>query len=266
MRTFASISVVRLGAMCLVGLAFLGGCNRPVRESVQIGGASLSAGSAPAVEVVNPNGSVRVEVDGRLAEPMVFARIRPAPGSQLDPELAATFVSVSAEAADEGGREVLRVRAEDAPDAPESPRVQLVVRLPDTSGVTVRNARGPVELIGVSGPLDVESGYKGQAGGRVEVRAGEPMRVPVRLVTSDGPIFYQVPFGSTGVFDIRSEEGPARFLAHSGTVENVRIEGSRWTGVLNRGENPVELRSGRGLVRAHVIADPVSYVPNRFER
>lgn len=266
MRTSVSIGALKLGLVCIAGLVLLGGCNRPVREAVEIGGATLGAGSAPMVDVVNPSGSVRVEVDERLTAPTVFARIRPAPGSQLEPELAAAAVSVTAEASSEGDREVLRVRAEPDPDAAETPRVHLVVRVPDTAGVTVRNAGGAVELIGVSGPLDVENGYAGRPGGRIEVRAGEPVRGPVRLTTSEGPVFYQAPFGSTGRFDIRSAHGPARFTAHSGTVEDVRVEESRWTGVLNGGQNPVELRSGRGLVRAHIIENPVTYAPDWFER
>lgn len=251
-------------AAILAAAWVLGGCSGPAKQEVEVGGAGLSAASRPVLDVTNRNGSVRVEVDPLLSQPVVRAQISPGAGSELKAKEAAEHAWIAAETVNEGGREVVRILAEPKEGSPETPRIHLLVLTPPTSGVTVRNAGGAIELIGVAGPIEVENGIGGGPGGRVEVRTDEIMTWPVTLTTTEGPVFYQVPPESTGRFDISTESGKARFVAKGGSVGGVLAAEDRWVGTLNRGENPVTLRSGDGFVRAMVRRDPVAYVPNRY--
>lgn len=248
----------------LAAACMLGGCSGPVKQDIEVAGPGLSAAGRPALDITNRNGSVRVEVDPRLTQPVVQAKVRSASDSELKPKEAAEHVWVAAETVNEGGRQILRVLAEPKEGAPESPRIQLLIKIPPTSGVIVRNAGGPVELVGVGGPIEVENGIGGGPGGRIEVRTDEIMTYPVTLTTTDGAVFYQVPPASTGRFDILSEEGKARFVAEGGTVSDIQAAEDHWVGTLNRGDNPVILRSRSGYVRAMVRRDPIAYVPNRY--
>ena len=92
------------------------------------------------------------------------------------------------------------------------------------------------------------------------------MTAPAMLRTTEGQIIYQVGPGSTGRFELLTDNGPApQFSSRIGKVEDVRPEPQRYTCIYNGGDNPILLHSGDGLVRAAVMVDAGEYGPELWD-
>lgn len=254
----------------LVGLAVMsalfGGCaGRGSRVDVPVQGVRLPAEYGTKVHVTNWNGSVYVVADPRATEPRVTARVRPAGrGAPKSGQLPGT-VSIAAHASIEGAERLLTVTSVPANEPPAPVAVDLYVRVPKSNGVQVKNSGGPVELVRVGGAIEVENGSPGRPGGDVQVRTGDAMTEPSTLITSTGKVLYQVGPGSTGRFNLMTDEGEVQFSSRLGEVREVRPEPTRWRGVLNDGANQVVLHSGKGLVRVHVIENAGEYGPELWD-
>jgi hypothetical protein len=249
-----------LGVALLLFLP-LGGCNQ-ARMAVPVTGLELSRDYGPIVDVTNFRGSVTLEANPAKA-PLVQARVRPMSRSapRKGKELAAA-VHVTAINGVEGGRRVLRVVSTPAGDPPAEVAVDLYIRVPRTEGARVHNAGGDVDLIRVEGPVLVDNGAGGAAGGDVYVRTGAAMTEPVSLRTTSGDVTYQVGPGSTGRFEITSDRGPAEFFSRLGEVKQVQPEFGRYRGVLNDGANDVKIHTGSGVARAMVLPNSGTYGPD----
>lgn len=250
--------------LALVGVVVLGGCGRGARVSVPLSGVEIAPDFGPTVDVTNFRGSVRVVADERAKAPTVSARVRRLDRSLRirDKELAQK-ANITADSVIEDGRRLLRVVT--TPTGDEEVAVDLVVRVATTEGVRVRNAGGAVILEGIDGPVTVINGVGGASGGDVTVRTGEAMTDHVNLVTTDGTVLYQVGPGSSGAFYLETDAGDAEFYAKIGRVTEARPNGSKYRAVLNGGDNPISLRSGRGDVRVVVIENAGTYGPDHWD-
>ncbi|MBL9031519.1 MAG: hypothetical protein JNM80_07400 [Phycisphaerae bacterium] len=239
----------------VLALALLAaGCARTRPFDVPVLGERLPPELTTAVEVTNWNGSVRVEANPRLEAPEVSARVRRlVRGGPKGAELKQSAI-IRAIASFDDGRRILRVTT--APASPERESdvaVVLVVSVPRSENVVVRNAGGSVELVGVGGAIDVENGMAGVRGGDVVVRTGQPLTAPVSLASPQGLVHFQAGPGSSGLFDIASDSGAAEFVSKVGNVRDAKPEPGHFRAVLNDGSNPVILRAGKGTARAWVI-------------
>jgi hypothetical protein len=133
--------------------------------------------------------------------------------------------------------------------------------VPVIHGATIRNTGGSVELVNLSGPVAVENGVAGSDGGDVSVCTGAPMTERVALQTTKGSVLYQVGPGSTGRFDLSSDKGEAEFSSTMGSVSGVKPEEGHYRGVLDGGQNPITLHSGKGTVRVQVMPNAGTYGP-----
>ncbi|MFN0132196.1 MAG: hypothetical protein ACKVW3_06650 [Phycisphaerales bacterium] len=247
-------------------LVVVGGCARTRSFDVPVLGERLPAELTTAVEVINWNGSVRVEADKRLAAPDVSATIyrqsRKGPKGK-DLNIAATIRAI---ASYDDGRRVLRVTGSPAsPERENDVSLVLTIRVPRSEGVTVRNAGGDVELVGVGGAIDVENGSGGLRGGDIVVRTGAAITSPVSLTSPQGLVHFQAGPGSSGTFDISSDSGPAEFVSKVGAVRGARPVPGHFRAVLNEGTNPVVLRAGTGTARAWIIANAGTIGPEVWD-
>lgn len=239
----------------------VGGCARASRvTAVPISGIPQLSEYPTLLEIENFQGSVRVVVDN-TREPGVWTRVRRA-GSEAPRRRHELQELVEVEATSEtrDGARILRVVTNLAPEASDV-TADLTVRIGRSAGVAVRNSGGYVELVGVSGPVHVENGIGGQPGGDIQVRTGQSMTAPAYLSTSSGSVIYQVGPGSTGKFDLRSQEGRAEFSSRLGRVDNVTSGQKWWHGTLSGGQNEVVLR-GDGDVRVMVMQNADTYRPS----
>ncbi len=226
----------------------LGACGRGAKVSVPIDGPPITLGTSPAIDVDNVHGSVRVIVDRSVRAPTVKATIKRSGRGGPSRAEAEQSTTVTAESSEQDGRPILRVASATTWEPRDAVAVALTIRLPDCGGVLVRNSGGSVALRGVGGAVQVENGHDGLPGGRIEVRTGAPLTDPVALVTTDGGIAYQVAPGSTGAFDLVSEDGVCRWIVEGASMTNFVAGTSRSSATINGGANPIVIRTGKGNV------------------
>lgn len=216
-------------------------------------------GLATALDIENESGDIIVRVIPNLTGPRVEATVRWRDGESVDLRgLPPGRVDVAI-AEDAPGFGVLVVRSRLNEGLPEGATTLLVVEVPACFGVAVRNSGGAVVLNGVSGAITVENGVLNRPGGRIEVRAGDPLVDPVALVTTEGRVTLLMPPGGRAALDLASEDADAIFNADSGSVEGARITHNTYTGTWNGGTNTVMLRTGSGRVRVQVEENPTGY-------
>lgn len=260
-QTTAVPSIVRL--LATLGLVFaLGVCGCAGRgqgkfaRTTAIAGFELSPTTLGAIDIVNPNGSVRVVIDPR--EPGARWEWNITADSSVPP---ATLAALKADGMHgavvvEGGRNIVRIRpTQEMVDTPGM-HVAVTVFAPSCRGVYIRSTGGAIQLVNVSGPMSITNGLNGGPGGNVIVRTNEPLVDPIWIETPSGNVDLFMPPLSRGVFELRSDDGTADFYAVGGTLDRVRVTPQTWTGTLNSGQNQVVLRSGRGRVRGLVDARP----------
>ncbi len=253
-------------AVALTATLGSSGCVRSTRtQAVPIEGIKLPPRFAATVEVDNFNGSVHVYADPAVKEAQVMAKVRATSRNAPKAGELQQAVVVKAAASIEGSERLLRVtgRAADAP--PKDVALDLFIRVPKVNATRVRNAGGSVELVRVSGTVNVENGAGGGQGGDVQVRTGEAMTEPATMTTSSGKVLWQVGPGSSGNFDLTSDSGEAVFTCRLGEVSDVVPDANHYRGRLNSGQNPIRLRSGNGQVQALVIENADTYGPETWD-
>jgi hypothetical protein len=262
-----SVQSLRVLLVALLGIALLApvGCSgRPDWRKVDltdpaVGGPLIGT---PSIDVENVRGIVTIIVDPKTKTPYVGGRVYPDPDlTKPIREQAADESTFTAEVVAGDAGPVVRVRATPPAEALDTANVEITIHLASCYGVTVRNAGGAVRMEGVAGPITVENGWGGVPGGMVIVRTGQTMTEAVTLTTTDGDIYYQIPPTSTGTLDLLSLEGPADLRAEGGRLTQVRPEYSWYRGILNAGNNPIVLRSGKGMVRVTVLDNAATHVP-----
>ena len=248
----------------LAACCALTGCQRSAGFDVRIEGLKLPPEYAAFVDVSNFAGNVQVRSGERVNEVAVRARARWIGGRRpMNFEDLRKSVAVRAIVSEEDGRRVLRITGKPAGDAPVA--LDLQIRVPRVSGARVFNTGGEVEMVGISGPVSVENGRPGKSGGNVEVRTGMPMTEPVRIVTTEGKVVYQIGPGSTGDFELITPAGTPEVEAKIGTIDGIRYAGDRWRGSLDKGTNRVEIRSDKGDIRVLLLQNAGEYGKERWD-
>lgn len=237
----------------LLAGSLLGGCGW-----TSYGGVELdipASANRLAVDVENFAGNVDVVVDPDIEQACVKYSLATDGLFRSEEERVAGYerMRVTAEIVEQEGGAVLVARSEtDDPTNPDH-KAHLRITVPRCDGVRVVNEFGDVELVNVSGAIEVDNRY-----GSVELRTEKPMTWPVTITTVDGNIYYQVPPGSTGRFDLLSLEGEASYKDEVGGTEFIRTTAASTTATLNDGRNTIVCRTNRGNVRAFVMENPTA--------
>lgn len=223
--------------------------------TVAIEGEAVASNTAIAIDVQNDAGSVTIVASRRVTAPEITARLRSEIGSRFDTP---DRHSVSA-ALTPGDSPTLRVT--NVPEgSPAGLLTDIRIVVPRLGDVSVRNAGGGVSVTGATGRVDIDNGFSSGRGGDVELRFAEPIAAEIRATTPRGGVLLVAPKGSRGVLDLQSDDGQAGMYAASEHVDDVRSQRSRFTGVLNRGENAISLRTGKGRARLVIDSQPISLV------
>lgn len=251
----------------LVAAATLQGC--AYRRSIDVAVKEPAEGwpERSALDIQNFHGSVKIVVDPKLDRivPTAVAGARQ-PWTEGINWRPAEAVTVVMDVERQSGGNVLKVRTGALWPNPEEVWVDLTIRVPQCSGVTIWNRGGPVELNGVSGaiqvengPLELSDGSRGSSDGHIILRTAEPMTEPVALVTSRGSVLYQVGRNSRGQFELSAPGGREEFSSPGLLPERTQHDGQTLRVWLNGGTNHVLLRTDDGKVRAAVLEDPMSH-------
>lgn len=232
-------------------MAVVGGCTSNLAKVTHERMVEMPAGAvgALAVDISNACGSVEVRVDPRWKTPKVewFAIGNvPEVSKGKETEWVATDVAV------DQGRPVLRVLGTEL-DGQRVP-VRVLVMIPSCAGVRVRNSEGPVKLMHVSGAVDVVNGVQGVSGGHVMVVVDGVTREPISVTSTDGNVQVSLARGSSGNVTLTAPVGRVSMKGGKEALRNVRVEKSKWTGVVNGGDNAITLNADGGHVEL-VIRD-----------
>lgn len=255
LRRLAALAILTIAAGA--GLPTLAGCAGPVTKEVTVTeGPSISPTTLPLIRVENPNGAVRIQVDPTLRHPVVKAdvtsdtRLTPSERARLNERL-----RLSARTSVDGNQTRLDVNLGPRARTDEHP-VSIVVRTPSCGSVVIRNAGGPVELIGVGGEVNIVSGGDDQPGGHIRIRTEMPMHGPVRIETTDGDVVVFAPSRSSGDVELSTDNGRARLFARGASVTRMSADARRWTGRVNDGANEISIHTRRGNVRVTLVDYP----------
>ncbi|MCC6659428.1 MAG: hypothetical protein IT437_00945 [Phycisphaerales bacterium] len=249
--------------LAAVAAALLGGCHGVAKIPVTITGPEITRESRPAIDVRNWAGSVFIQADPTIKHASVTARAIPRRGGAPKGDDLERQTFVAAESKVEGGHSTLRVVSETRLGDPDLSEARLVIKVPSCGGIMVRNAAGPVEVRGAAGAITIENGAGNQAGGLVIVRTDQVITDPVTITTTNGKIHFQAAPGTSGQFDIQSDDGMAVMYALVGTLRVTSATADHFVGVLNNGENPVTIRTGKGTAEVYIIENAGSYRPVR---
>lgn len=208
------------------------------------------------LDVENPFGSVRVEVDADADRITVTESLLTAPFASGDmrDSLKGRVQVVTTRFASGQGLETLRVRVVALEPLQAEEGVNVTIRLPRCEGVRVRNAAGDAVLVGVRGAIQVET-----SDGDIEVRCDEPVRSPVALIADSGNVHLQAPGGNEGRIELFSNSGEAVFTSTLEPLVGMNATRHQVVGVLGGGASPITLRSDTGDVRMMVIENPMAY-------
>lgn len=238
-----------LGLALCAASAWLGGCSvsRPRDYTLDI---AATTGML-AVDIENFRGSVEVRTDHRVQQAVVSAKAS-AHVSMGDQSVAAIDeIWIDADLVEEGARGVLTIRTGSPRENMGDHWVSLYVSVPRCEGLRVVNTGGVVEVVGTSGGTTITNHL-----GSVEFRTAKPMTDPVAITTTDGEIYYQVPAGSTGRFDMATLEGRVWYRDRVQGTDNSYAAPGLHTARLNGGSNPVALRTNRGNINVWVDEEP----------
>lgn len=213
-----------------------------------------------AVDINNFRGPVEVRVDSRVTAVEVIGIVRlhdrvkkPRRREMLD------AVDVSAHLEEVDGRAVLRVRTTSQRERYEDHDVMLKIRVPRCDGILVHNRGGDVVVVEAGGAVEIINHE-----GAIEFRTSRIMTDPVTLTTVDGNIYYQVPLGSTGAFDLETKRGVVRYRDRvSSETDPGRMTEMSFQATLARGINPVVARTNQGDINVWIDEDPVALVRSR---
>lgn len=220
----------------------------------------IDAVTPVAFDIENFHGNVRIVVDPSLTEvkPVIKKRVSWMVDHVIRKD-AQEAITVRSRTVEKDGRSIVSIKTSTKWPEPERVWVNLTVFVPRCDGVRIWNRGGKVTLEGVAGALHVENLDYAGADAPIEVRTDQDIIDPVMLTTTLGTVAYQVGPGSAGRFTLDSADGEEEFDCKVIPPSDIRSDGTITTATLNRGENPVLLKSGKGRVIALVMNDPMSY-------
>lgn len=226
---------------------------------VDYGSTDVVEATIVGLDVENANGSVRVLVNRHFNALSIEAR--PVRSLVQQPSDWAKVAEVDWAHAEyipgPEGRTVLRVTADPQAMGTGYETVEIIIRTPACDGLLVRNQNGNVEATGIHGAVHVHSGFAGGRGGDVLVRTDHTIVDPVSLRSEHGTVAFYAAHSLAARFHLEAPEGETIFDAPIGRPSEIRPTPTTYAGVINRGEQPVDLFSGEGNAVFMLTDDPL---------
>lgn len=216
-----------------------------------------------AVDITNFRGSVELRGNPKAKNITIDSKVHVDSDVELATRDAYTqMVNVESALEQTEGGAVLRIKSTSQREQYDDHWVHLYVVLPYIDGVRIDN-RGPMRGIINEGDVEVVNAggahYITNRKGAIEVRTSRPITDPVQLTNVDGNIYYQVPLGSTGRFDLETMEGECAFKDKSGTTDETYSTRTMLQSMLGDGDNDVVCRTNAGDIRVWVREDALDY-------
>jgi len=212
-----------------------------------------------AVDVESFGGDVEIFVDPDLAQPEVSITRRAMHGFLRSDESQASLAQISSSVTVSPGAlgQVLVVRTSTTHGEPHFQAADVEIHLPACENVRVVTHNGDVEIVDVSGTVDVTTDD-----GDIIVATNHALTQPVTIINNSGDVDYRIRSESTGDFDCRAYRGQVIPNFRRGEVRVLPgTQHDAFFGRLNRGENLVTIRAADGHVRIAVVEDPTLYGP-----
>jgi len=248
--------------LVLAAVAVSTGCGRTTKSSYTLDVPPV--GRAMAVDIENFRGSVVVRAEPWRTEILVESDIHVDSDTPIEDRDALTAaVRVDARIDESEGGNILRIRTVSDMAERDDHWVNLRVFAPSVDGVRIDNRGslkgglldGHVMCVNVAGAQTITNRY-----GAIEIRTSRPINEPVTLTTVDGDIYYSIPPGSSGRFDLETLDGIAGFRnLGSDTDETYSSLKTVYT-LLNNGDSPVVARTNKGYIYVRVRDDAVEWV------
>lgn len=264
-----------IAALAAIVLVSTPGCRRmgglrarmaanEIAHSVDIKGTPVTIGRFTAVDIENPKGNVKVVALPRNEEAYIRFRVQQehrmrwrAMRMKLDFDPNGEYFT--AEHITDGELSTLVVRPTDLTIEGYRPPVDITVYVPQCDGLRVWNAGGNVDVVGVSGVIDVSSGDELRSGGDIEIRSGEELSETINAWSNGGDVTLLAGPDAAGTIELLAPRGKTSFWSKHGLTEHSRPEVGRWTGIWNDGTNSIHLESRHGNAKMMVVEHPVQY-------
>jgi len=266
-----ALPIALLGVMTLtsVGCERMGGLRArmaadEIAHSVEIKGTPVTIGRFTAVDVENPKGNVKVVALPRHEEARIAFRVQKENlmrwrSMRMKLGFDPTGEYFTAEHINDGELSTLVVRPTDLTIEGYRLPVDITIYVPQCDGLRVRNADGNIDIVGVSGVIEVVSGDEQHPGGNIEIRSESTLHENISAWTNDGDVTLVAGPDAGGTIELLAPRGLTTFWSKHGLTENSRPEVGRWTGVWNDGTNSIRLETLTGNARLMVVDNPVQH-------
>jgi len=236
-----------------VALALAAGCRNTSTQSYTLDLAPTTG--ILALDVENFRGDVTIYATSDERTARVRGRVRIDGGSgKADKRRKHEAVMIDTRLEEDGARGVLRVRSSSAREEYQDHHVDLTIRVPRLDGLLVENSEGNVTVIDGAGATEIHT-----TSGAIQYLTSNTITDPVVLTAVDGHIYYQVPPGSTGDFDLETLDGIVAFRDRvTGSSEDAEAAPRAYRGVLIDDINPVIARTNNGDINVWVVDDPLA--------
>lgn len=237
---------------CLASIT-IAGCHSAPREKPRVEIKRLSDLADPrtglALDVDNAVGPVDITVDPTLTDCEIQAETYQ--GDRRIPTNPSTWAI--GELSLDQGRPVLRVAAR--PSTPTSEEIRLMIRVPSSAGLRVRNTAGPVSVTGARGSIDIASGTPNAPGGNITLSSAGTIDAPVSMATTRGSITWYAERGTSVGINARSASGSVEVVAPNEKLVGGTKGIGLFSGSLNDGTSASRL-AATGDIRVLVGVKP----------
>ncbi len=199
------------------------------------------------VIIENASGNVEVITDPSIKVPEVRAKVY---GNDEREHRKAGTVPAWIAASIEKYEDINTLQVLAADPSEEKRSVDIRVVVPATAFVTVNNAHGTVELMNVSGALQVNNGVATGKGGRVIIRTDKPIKDGAIIRVRGGDATLAFGTGSAGPIDAKARSVNIRTPANA--ARGVVSDRENYTGELGTLGKPLVLRVPDGTLTLFV--------------
>ncbi|MCH2132701.1 MAG: DUF4097 domain-containing protein [Phycisphaerales bacterium] len=232
-------------------MLLLGGCTHfafGTRTSLEVDGPVV-------VDIVTFAGDVTIRSTGNApGEPYVLVKPSATHGFHRmgDAQASLDEIDWSVETVEEGGRTVVRVRADTLYPESGMQRLHVTVSAADVDGLRVKTRLGDVDVLDIQGPIDIDT-----TRGDISIVTNRPLHGPISAMTTEGDITLRAPPQTSGRLDFFTGDGRVTCSVPDSKLRVTGRTGERsFQGILNDGHEPITLRTNDGRVRVVVKTYP----------
>jgi hypothetical protein len=242
-----------MNKLCSILFLAIAGCQS--QQVVQFNTEILDTRGPVSIQVDSFGGDVTIIVDPTVVGTVVTANQLEVGQNGLPERNAQMRCATQIESGILG--EVVHVSATAIDNPLDLISAEIIVKASSVHGVRVHTSDGNVSLLGISGPIDVQTND-----GDVRVVTSLVMNEMVSIENRHGNIVYRVSGDSSGKIDATAINGEVAFDLRQGDATILpNSTGDRLVADLNDGTNTLNMRTVDGDVRIYVLDNPAGSEP-----